>query len=118
MALTDRACGRLASRALQRIGVDDFSSFLEALRSDDADRRERAGWALEELRPPADKAFPALVEALKDSSPDVRASAASILGQMGPAARDALPALREAARDRRQFVRRAARAALRKVAEP
>ncbi len=94
--------------------------FLEALKSTDAQERNKAVAALAEMARGVADAVPALTERLnKDDDPGVRSAAAQALGLLGPQARTAYSDLIHVSRtDNHESVREAAAAAIDQISKP
>jgi len=105
----------VVSAALARIGPAAAGAvpvLVEALRSENADRRWRAARTLGRIGPPAREGVPALAGALTDPLVTVRVHAARALGRIGAGARPAAADLQRATGDPDEQVRREARQAL------
>ncbi|HUL76791.1 MAG TPA: HEAT repeat domain-containing protein [Vicinamibacteria bacterium] len=114
-ALARDETNAVVAAALARIGpaaAGAVPTLVEALRSDNADRRWRAARTLGRIGPPAVEAVPALTAALADPLVTVRRHAARALGRLGPEARPAAAALQRATGDPDEQVRQEARQAL------
>jgi HEAT repeat protein/lysophospholipase L1-like esterase len=106
-AVVAAALARIGPAAAGAVGV-----LVEALRSENPDRRWRAARTLGRIGPSAEPAVPLLISALADPNGAVRQHAARALGRIGPAARPAAAALQKATGDSDEQVRREARQAL------
>jgi lysophospholipase L1-like esterase len=106
-AVVAAALARIGPAAAGAVGV-----LVDALRSENPDRRWRAARTLGRIGPPSEPAVPLLIGALGDANNAVRQHAARALGRIGPAARPAAAALQRATGDADEQVRREARQAL------
>jgi len=92
-----------ATNRLAEIGRPAVPALREALRSSDAEVRQRAQRILEGILTSVEFA----IDGLKDKHAESRKEAAETLEKLGPAAKEALPALIEALKDKDEEVREA-----------
>jgi HEAT repeat protein/formylglycine-generating enzyme required for sulfatase activity len=104
---------RSAAEALRKLGSVVVPPLLAALKTGDADLRDRVSGVLVNIgQVEPGESVPAITELLKDNNADVRSSAAMVLGELGPEAEDAIPALIAAMKDKNETVSSSASKAL------
>ena len=92
-----------------------INQLIQQLKSEDAEIRSSAAFALGRMSGSAKSAIPSLIPLLKDSDAKVRWFAVYALGRMGESARSAIPNLIPLLKDSDTYVRSSAAEALRKL---